>query len=71
MKKETIKSYVDYLVKTGQMPDISSRIRHVSKEDIAYLKDSKRHRNDPEAKKLTIKFWICVAMLLYLLYKYF
>ena len=71
MKKETLGRYVDYLIKTGQMPDKSSRVRHVSKEEIAYLKDARRHRDDPEARKLTIMFWVCVAMLLYLLYKYF
>ena len=71
MKKETSNSYVDYLVKTRQMPDMSCRIKHVSKERIAHLRDSKRHLNHPEYRKLAVKFWICVVLLLYLLYKYF
>lgn len=65
------KQLLQNLQSHGVVMKTTSEIIFDEPEDLAYLLDSRRHKNDPRFRKSTIWYWGPLLIAIYFLYRYF
>ncbi len=65
------KSLLANLSRNGVVTPPAKKLHFPAAADLAYLLDSRRHKNDPRFRKSGVLYWGPLLLVIYLLFKYF